>query len=125
MWLVARGKSLTARSRGALATGRLRELISGLTDRAAIVLCDSSPVLLVPENLFLAAAADGVLLIARAGSTTCADLSNAKAALDDAGARVIGVVINEMPVSSLRSHYRRYYKAYMRGDQAYMRSETR
>ncbi len=116
LWLVPRGAELTSRSRAALASGRLNDMMRELGERTDIVLCDSAPVLLVPENLFLAAAADGVILVAKAGITTCADLASAKATLDDVGARVLGVVINEMPLSVIKGHYKRYYKAYMRSE---------
>jgi Mrp family chromosome partitioning ATPase len=85
-----------------------------MTEHADLVLCDSSPVLLIPDNLFLAAAVDGVILVARAGSTTRRDLARARVLLEGAGARLLGVVINEMPAASLKAHYTRYYRTYVK-----------
>lgn len=113
LWVAPRGGALAPRARGALATGRLKALLEDISGQADLVLCDSSPVLLVPDNLFLAGAVDGVVLVARAGVTTRRDLARAKALLDAAGARLVGVVINEMPVAELRRHYERYYRSYL------------
>ncbi len=112
MWLVPRGAGLQGQTRGLLATNRLRELVDGLASQGDVVLCDSSPILLLPDNLFLAAAVDGVILVTKAGSSGCRDLARAKSLLDGVGAKVVGVVLNEVPVSVLRRHYNRYYHHY-------------
>ena len=114
LWLAQRGESLQPRSRGMLGGSRLRELIGEMTNRADFVICDSSPVLLIPDNLLLAGAVDGVVLVARASSTGFRDLQQSKAALEAAGARVLGVVLNQVPAASLRNYYRRYYDSYVR-----------
>src|SRR5574337_1704345 len=103
MWLVPRGAGLQGQTRGLLATNRLRELVDGLANQGDLVLCDSSPILLLPDNLFLAAAVDGVILVAKAGNTGCRDLARAKSLLDGVGAKIVGVVLNEVPASVLRS----------------------
>ncbi len=114
MWIVPRGEQLQPTTRGMLATSRLKELLDDLSHEADLVLCDSSPVLLVPDTLFLATAVDAVILVAKAGSTSCNDLARTKALLEGVGAKILGVIINEMPISAL-SRYYRYYKSYARG----------
>jgi capsular exopolysaccharide synthesis family protein len=114
MWLVPRGDAVYPHTLGMLATGRMRELVQEMAGKADLVLCDSSPVLLVPDNLFLASAVDGVILVAKAGSTTCRDLVRARQVLEGAGARIFGVVINDIPAAVLRGHYKRYYHSYVR-----------
>jgi capsular exopolysaccharide synthesis family protein len=114
MWMAPRGRSFQPEARGMLATNRLKVLVDEMTERADLVICDSSPVMLIPDNLFLASAVDGVILVARAGSTQCRDLARTKSLLEGVGARILGVVINEMPVSALRRHYSRYYRTYVR-----------
>jgi capsular exopolysaccharide synthesis family protein len=113
LWLAQRGQSFQPKSRGMLGGSRLRELISEMTTRADFVICDSSPVLLIPDNLLLAGAVDGVILVARASSTSFRDLAHSKALLEDAGARVLGVVLNQVPAGPLKRHYHHYY-AYVR-----------
>jgi tyrosine-protein kinase Etk/Wzc len=112
MWVAARGQKIHRDTRGLLATGRLKRVLGEMNERAEFVLCDSSPVLLISDNLFLAAAVDAVILVAKTGSTGCGDLARAKAMLEQVGARVLGVVLNEMPVTRLKRYYRRYYKGY-------------
>jgi succinoglycan biosynthesis transport protein ExoP len=114
IWLAPRGESFQPRSRGMLAGSRLREMIAEMTSKADFVICDSSPVLLVPDNLLLASAVDGVILVARAGSTGFRDLARTKTLLEAAGARLLGVVLNQMPPAPLKKYYRRYYDSYVK-----------
>jgi polysaccharide biosynthesis transport protein len=114
LWLAQRGEAFQQRSRGMLGGSRLRELIGEMTTRADFVICDSSPVLLVPDNLLLAGAVDGVVLVARASQTGFRDLERSKTLLEAAGARVLGVVLNQVPAASLKNYYRRYYDSYVK-----------
>jgi capsular exopolysaccharide synthesis family protein len=114
LWLAQRGEAFQSRSRAMLAGSRLRELIGEMINHADFVVCDSSPVLLVPDNLLLASSVDAVVLVAKTGSTGFRDLARTKALLEGAGARILGVVLNEMPAGSLKNYYRRYYDSYVR-----------
>jgi capsular exopolysaccharide synthesis family protein len=114
LWLAQRGESFQPRSRGMLAGSRLRELITEMAAKADFVICDSSPVLLIPDNLLLASAVDGVVLVAKAGSTVIRDLARTKTLLEGAGARVLGVVLNQVPAGPLKNYYRRYYTSYVK-----------
>ncbi|HTI29120.1 MAG TPA: polysaccharide biosynthesis tyrosine autokinase [Methylomirabilota bacterium] len=114
LWLAQRGESFQPSSRGMLGGPRLRDLISEMKTRADFVICDSSPVLLVPDNLLLAGAVDGVILVAKASSTGFRDLARAKTLLEGAGARILGVVLNQVPAQSLKNYYRRYYESYVK-----------
>jgi capsular exopolysaccharide synthesis family protein len=112
MWVAAPAEAVQPAVRGSLATGRLKELVDELTTRGEIVLCDSAPVLVVPESLFLASAVDAVILVAKVGSTRVRDLAHAKRALESVGCKILGVVVNEMPSTALRRHYKHYYASY-------------
>jgi polysaccharide biosynthesis transport protein len=114
MWLVPRGENVHPHTRGVLSTERTSTILTEMADRSDLVLCDSSPVLLIPDNLFLAGAADAVILVAKAGETTCRDLARAKDLLAGAGAKILGVVINEMPLSAINGYYKRYYDSYVK-----------
>jgi capsular exopolysaccharide synthesis family protein len=114
LWLAQRGESAQPRSRGMLGGLRLRELIGDMSSRADFVICDSSPVLLIPDNLLLAGAVDGVVLVAKAGSTSFRDLDRSKSLLEGAGARVLGVVLNQVAPGSLQNYYRSYYNSYVK-----------
>jgi succinoglycan biosynthesis transport protein ExoP len=116
LWLAQRGQSFQLRSRGMLGGAKLRELIGEMTNRADFVLCDSSPVLVVPDNLLLAGAVDGVVLVAQSGVTGFGDLARAKTILEAAGARMVGVVLNQAPARTITREYRRYYASYTKSD---------
>jgi succinoglycan biosynthesis transport protein ExoP len=116
LWLAQRGESVQTRSRSMLGGSRLREMIGEMSTQADFVICDSSPVLLIPDNLLLAGAVDGVVLVARAGSTSFRDLARSKELLEAAGARMLGVVLNQVAPSSVQNYYRRYYDSYVRKD---------
>ncbi len=110
--LAPRGSGLTVPARAGLGTRRLVEVLEGMSAEADYVLIDSSPALLIPENLYVAAAADGIILVADSGSTRPRDLLRAKEVLEHSGTPVIGVVINRMPLKSVNYYYRRYTAYY-------------
>jgi polysaccharide biosynthesis transport protein len=114
MWLAARGEISGRNTRGILAGARVGDLIAEMAEKADFVICDSSPVLLIPDGLLLAGVVDGVILVVNAGTTECRDLVKAKALLEDAGGRILGVVINSMPPSAMVYSYARYHHSYMR-----------
>jgi polysaccharide biosynthesis transport protein len=116
LWLAQRGESVQPRTRGMLAGTRLPEIIGEMSKRADFVICDSSPVLLIPDNLLLASAVDGVILVAKVGSTGFRDLARTKNLLEGAGAKVLGVVLNQVPVRPLRKYYLRYYNSYVKAE---------
>ena len=110
--LASRGSGLTVPARAGLGTRRLVEVLEDMSAEADYVLIDSSPALLIPENLYVAAAADGIILVADSGSTRPRDLLRAKEVLEHSGTPVIGVVINRMPLRSVNYYYRRYTAYY-------------
>jgi len=110
--LAPRGSGLTVPARTGLGSRRLVEVLAGMSAEADYVLIDSSPALLIPENLYVAAAVDGIILVADSGSTRPRDLLQAKEVLEHSGTPVIGVVVNRMPLKSLNYYYRRYTSYY-------------
>ena len=110
--VATRGAVVRRDTAGMLATSRLRDVMAEMSGQADYVLCDSGPLLLVHDNLLLAGAVDGVILVVKAGTTPCADLARVKTTLESVGARIIGVVINQMPPYQLKRYYNRYYRGY-------------
>src|SRR5215813_11664652 len=107
--LAPRGTALNVPARVGLGTKRLTEVLVGMEAEAEYVLIDSSPILLVPDNLYMASAADAILLVVDSGSTRPRDLLRTKEVLERTGTPIVGVVINRAPLK--RTHY--YYKQYM------------
>ena len=107
--LAPRGTALSIAARVGLGTKRLTEVLVGMEAEAEYILIDSSPILLVPDNLYMASAADGIILVVDSGSTRPRDLLRTKEVLERTGTPIVGVVLNRAPLK--RTHY--YYKQYM------------
>ena len=81
-----------------LSSGRMNQFLASLKQVADVVIIDGPP-LFVTDGMILASKVDGVLLVVRPGHTRG---SLAKAAMEHiklVGARVIGIVLNRIPVN--------------------------
>jgi len=110
--LAPRGNALTAPARTGLGTERLTKILGDMSDEADYVLMDTSPILLIPDNLYMAAAADGIVLVVAVGQTRPRDLLRTKQLLERAGTPIVGVVLNRTPVKHLNSYYKQYSAYY-------------
>lgn len=77
----------------------LGKCIGDLGESYDAVVIDSPPVLSVSDPLLLAAVADGVVLVINTGALTSADATRAKQRLEQAGSRILGVVMNRFDES--------------------------
>jgi capsular exopolysaccharide synthesis family protein len=118
VWVSPRGSSSTALSRSGLGSRRFSEVLARMSDEAEYVLLDSSPILLIPDNLHMAAAVDGVIIVVQAGETRPRDLLRTKELFDKTATPILGVVLNQVPVKRMTQYYRYYkhYKSYVKGD---------
>ena len=74
------------------------------------VLLDAPPVMGLADARVLAAMAEGVIVVVRAGSAQKPSIERACAMLESAGAQVIGVVLNGADIDEASAYYyRRYY----------------
>jgi Mrp family chromosome partitioning ATPase len=80
---------------------RVREVLQGLASEFDLVLVDSPPVNVIADATILGAAADGVVLVVRAGHTQIDALRYAMDQLTTARAPVIGTLLNDI---DLRQH---------------------
>ncbi|NYJ05861.1 receptor protein-tyrosine kinase [Geodermatophilus daqingensis] len=80
-----------------LASAHMSSLIAQLRDKYEYVLIDAPPLLPVADATGLAAMVDGVLLSVRYGSSRKDQLQRAAEALEQVGARVLGVILNIVP----------------------------
>jgi capsular exopolysaccharide synthesis family protein len=90
-------------------TDAMVDLLEHLRDRFDSILIDTPPLLPVTDAAVLAAHADGVLVVARAGKTTRHQLLLAMRSLQAVGARVLGTVLNVAP-SRRGSAYTSYWR---------------
>jgi capsular exopolysaccharide synthesis family protein len=109
--LAPRGSALSAPVRSGLGTDRLTKILGDMSDEADYVIMDSSPILLISDNLYMAAAVDAIVLVVSVGQTRPRELLRAKSILERSGTPIVGVVLNRTPVKQLNSYYR-HYRAY-------------
>ena len=75
---------------------RMAEICTELAKNFDHIVIDSPPVLAVTDATIMAGLVDGVVLIAESGRTHRAGLLRTRAVLENAGARILGVVLNKL-----------------------------
>ncbi|HUO65671.1 MAG TPA: CpsD/CapB family tyrosine-protein kinase, partial [Terriglobales bacterium] len=110
--LAPRGTALSIPARVGLGTKRLTEVLAGMESEADYILIDSSPILLVPDNLYMASAADGIVLVVDSSSTRPRDLLRTKEILERTGTPIVGVVLNRTPLKQTNYYYKQYMSYY-------------
>lgn len=93
---------------GVISSPRLKKLLNDLGQEADVVIIDSPPVLSVADTTILAAGADGVLLVLRAGHTGRRPARRAMDVLRRSNTYLLGVVLNAVPLQN-DGYYGRYY----------------
>jgi len=86
-----------------------------------LIVVDSPPILGFPEPLQMAAAVDGVVMVAKAGETNRNAVGSALNTLQRVRANVVGMVLNEVTKDMSDSYhyygyYGKYYKEYKSTD---------
>jgi len=97
----------------AFSSPRVKEAFARLGRDYEAVLVDSPPVLAASDSLLMAPNLDGVILVVSAGAVTEKDARRAKERLEQAGGRILGVVMNrfDSKVHGSRYHpYEDYYR---------------
>jgi capsular exopolysaccharide synthesis family protein len=90
-----------------LASERMRRRLAQLREMADVVILDSPPVLAVSDPAILAALTDGALLVVNSARTRGAHAAQAVATLQNAGAHLLGIVLNRTALDR-RSYYGYY-----------------
>ena len=79
------------------------------------VVLDGAPVLMVSDSLPIAAMSDGVLLVARSGTTRKAAFERSRALLSRSNATILGAVVNDVDLR-LEHYYTYSNKTYGYGE---------
>ncbi len=93
-----------------LGSKRMQAILKAMTENADVVLVDTPPTLAVTDAAVLAPIVDGVLVVVRPGKTRQSALRHTLEQLQQVGARVLGIVLND--VTTHRSAYSYHYKYY-------------
>jgi capsular exopolysaccharide synthesis family protein len=90
-----------------LGSQRMEQVMAELADLVDMIICDSPPVLIVADAAVLSNRVDGVVLVTRAGKTRLGAIQQAIFNLNQAGAHLLGGVLNQV-----RSKQGNYYSGY-------------
>ncbi|MEZ5398189.1 MAG: polysaccharide biosynthesis tyrosine autokinase [Bryobacteraceae bacterium] len=98
----------------------LQRILDDAAREYDLIILDAPPLLGFPEPLQMAAAADGVVIVARAGQTSRRGVASVISTLNRLRANIVGIVLNEVHREISDSYYYygyygKYYKHY-RGD---------
>ena len=93
-----------------LQSKRMRELLAELRGKYDYVLCDAAPTVAVTDAAVLTGQVDGTVLVIRHGGVPNAMAQQAKSLLENANGRILGVVLNRIPLTERRYQY--YYYQY-------------
>ncbi len=99
-----------------LASKMMGQILDRLNQAFDLIVIDTPPVLSVTDAPALAAAMDGVVLVAKPGTTKLGAFQEALEQLRGVNARVLGVVLNDVSPRARRSGY--YYNRYYSNDLA-------
>jgi capsular exopolysaccharide synthesis family protein len=92
-----------------LSKENLEKTFGGLADKFEYMIMDSPPVLPVVDAVKIGGWASGVLLVARYGFTKKGEVSEAAERLRASGARLLGVVFNDVPLE-VKRYTGKYYR---------------
>jgi capsular exopolysaccharide synthesis family protein len=93
-----------------LSSEEMRNLLKTLSSEYSHILVDSPPVLYFADSPILSTYVDAVVLIARNNVTSQQTVLQAKKRLLDVHAKIIGIVLNDIPLNSRQYYDYDYYK---------------
>lgn len=97
-----------------LSSHMMEATLKDLLKRFTQVVIDSPPLLLVTDAVVLSAMVDGVILVVASGTTARGALTRAHRILENAGSRVLGMVLNKVDMR-FDTYYGSYYGPYHQG----------
>ena len=92
-----------------LGSDQMRKLLAALQAKYAHVVIDSPPVSSFTDGVLISTMVDGVLLVVHGGKSSRHIVRRSKQLLNDVGAKIFGVVLNNV---NLHSHDYYYYQSY-------------
>lgn len=95
-----------------LGSDEMRKLLATLSEQFAHIVIDSPPAISFTDASILSTMVDGVVLVVHGGKSSRAVVRRAKQQLLDVGARIFGVVLNNVKVETQDYYYSGYYSSY-------------
>jgi polysaccharide biosynthesis transport protein len=101
-----------------LGSEEMRKLLQSLSERFTHVIVDSPPAISFTDAAILSTFVDGVILVVHGGRSSRAVVRRARQQLLDVGARIFGVVLNNVKTEAHSYYYGGgYYSAYYQSDE--------
>jgi capsular exopolysaccharide synthesis family protein len=101
-----------------LGSEQMRNLLEGASGSFKYIIIDSPPVTSFTDGVLISSLVDGVLLVVHGGKTSRQVVKRTRQMLQEIGARIIGVVLNQIDLRSQEYYY--YHQDY----KGYYSSET-
>jgi capsular exopolysaccharide synthesis family protein len=95
-----------------LGSEEMRRLLARLAERFTHIIVDSPPAISFTDASILSTFVDGVILVVHGGRSSRAVVRRAKQKLQDVGAHIYGVVLNNVKVEARNDYYTGYYAYY-------------
>jgi len=100
-----------------LGSDEMRRLLTIMGERFAHIGIDSPPAISFTDASILSTMVDGVVLVVHGGKSSRAVVRRAKQQLLDVGARIFGVVLNNVRLETQSYYYSGYYSSYYADDE--------
>lgn len=95
-----------------LGSEQMRNLIAALSSKFTHVVIDSPPIVSFTDGVLISTMVEGVLLVVRGGKTPRSVVRRSRQVLSEVGAKVLGVVLNNVTLQKDDYYYYRYYHSY-------------
>lgn len=92
-----------------LGSERMKEFMAEIKEQYDYVFIDMPPVLAVTDAAILSSKVDRVVFVVKSGADSPDELKLAKTSLEQAGANIMGVILNAVPQKHHAGYYYYYY----------------
>jgi capsular exopolysaccharide synthesis family protein len=107
-----------------LGSDEMRRLLYVLSENFTHIVIDSPPAISFTDASILSTMVDGVMLVVHGGRSSRAIVRRAKQQLQDVGAHIFGIVLNNVKLEGMDYYYSGYYSGYYAEDEAPEGAET-
>ena len=108
LWIIGAG-TIPPNPSELLSSDRMKTFVAEIATRYDYVIIDTPPINTVADAQILSAFVDGVLIVAKSGTTTSDELRAAVDAVERAEGNLCGIVLNDLNMKSMRYSYKYKY----------------
>jgi capsular exopolysaccharide synthesis family protein len=101
-----------------LGSDEMRKLLYVLSENFTHIVIDSPPAISFTDASILSTMVDGVMLVVHGGRSSRAVVRRAKQQLQDVGAHIFGIVLNNVKLEGMDYYYSGYYSGYYSEEEA-------